>query len=172
MAWNSLPDFIRGILRAAQTVLGVYLKRTCSRVTIASSALSVLNDYALYKSTHSLTHSRWPCVESSYLSSGLRGRSRPARRCCTRTTLSLQSPSADEPPGRRQRRRPPTLCLATPRTVSCSATGTRPPPPSMRSRVLRRQLPVPLPPPPCFRDGRKALLTAAYRVDATLYRHL
>ena len=44
-----------GIQRAAQTVLGVYLKRTCSRVTSASSALGVLNDYALYKSTHSLT---------------------------------------------------------------------------------------------------------------------
>jgi len=38
-----------------QTVLGVYLKRTCSRVTSAPSALGVLNDYALYKSTHSLT---------------------------------------------------------------------------------------------------------------------
>ena len=35
---------------------GVYLRRTCSRVTSASSALEVLNDYALYKSTHSLTH--------------------------------------------------------------------------------------------------------------------
>jgi len=56
MAWNSLPDFIRGP-RAGQTVLGVYLKRTCSRVTSASSALGVLNDYLLYKSTHSLTHS-------------------------------------------------------------------------------------------------------------------
>jgi len=39
MAWNSLPDFIRGIQRAAQTVLGVYFKRTCSRVTSASSVL-------------------------------------------------------------------------------------------------------------------------------------
>jgi len=37
------------IQRAAQTVLGVYLKRTCSRVTSASGALGVLNDYALYK---------------------------------------------------------------------------------------------------------------------------
>ena len=46
-----------GIQRATQTVLGVYLKRTCSRVTGAPSALGVLNDYALYKSTHSLTHS-------------------------------------------------------------------------------------------------------------------
>ena len=43
--------------RAAQTVLGVYLKRTCSHVTSASSTTGVLNDYALYKSTHSLTHS-------------------------------------------------------------------------------------------------------------------
>ena len=43
--------------RAAQTVLGVYLKRTCSRVTSASSTIGILNDYALYKSTHSLTHS-------------------------------------------------------------------------------------------------------------------
>ena len=47
---------LSGIHRAAQTVLGVYLKRTCSRVTSASSALGVLDDYALYKSTHSLTH--------------------------------------------------------------------------------------------------------------------
>jgi len=47
--------FASGIQRAAQIVLGVYLKRTCSRVTSASSALGVLNDYALYKSTHSLT---------------------------------------------------------------------------------------------------------------------
>ena len=48
---------VSGIQRAARTVLGVYLKRTCSRVTSASSALGVLNDCALYKSTHSLTHS-------------------------------------------------------------------------------------------------------------------
>jgi len=46
-----------GIQRAAQIVVGVYLTRTCSRVTSASSAGGVLNDYALYKSTHSLTHS-------------------------------------------------------------------------------------------------------------------
>ena len=50
MAWNSLPDFIRDPM----TVLGVYSKRTCSRVTSASSALAFLSDYALYKSTHSL----------------------------------------------------------------------------------------------------------------------
>jgi len=45
---------LSGIQRATQTLLGVYLKRTCSRVTSASSALGVLNDYALYISTHSL----------------------------------------------------------------------------------------------------------------------
>ena len=48
---------LSGIQRAAQTVLGIYLKRTCSCDTSASSALGVLNDYALCKSTHSLTHS-------------------------------------------------------------------------------------------------------------------
>ena len=48
---------LSGIQRAAQTVSDVYLERTCSRVTSASSALAALNDYALYKSTHSLTHS-------------------------------------------------------------------------------------------------------------------
>ena len=47
------------------TVLGVYLKCTCSCVTSASSALGVLNDYALYKSTHSLTHSPRQRVTSS-----------------------------------------------------------------------------------------------------------
>ena len=50
------PGFYPGsIQRAAQTVLCVYLKHTCSRVTSASSALGILSDYALYKSTHSLT---------------------------------------------------------------------------------------------------------------------
>ena len=48
-------QILSGIQRAAHTVLGVYLKRNCSHVTGASSALGVLNDYALYKSTHSLT---------------------------------------------------------------------------------------------------------------------
>ena len=66
MAWNSLPS---GIQRAAQTVLGVYLKRTCSRVTSASSALGVLNDYALYKSTHSLSNSLARSVYPLYHSS-------------------------------------------------------------------------------------------------------
>jgi len=50
------------IQQAAQTVLGVYLKRTCLRVTSASSALGVLSDCALYKPTHSLTHSLQPVV--------------------------------------------------------------------------------------------------------------
>jgi len=54
MAWNSLPDFIRDPTSSTGCV---YLKRTCSRVTSACSALWVLNDYALCKSTHSLTHS-------------------------------------------------------------------------------------------------------------------
>jgi len=47
---------LSGIVRAAQTVLSVYLTRTCSRITDASSALGVLTGYALglYKSTHSL----------------------------------------------------------------------------------------------------------------------
>ena len=51
-----LSRILYGIQRAAKTVLGVYLKRTCSRdrPTSASSTSGVLNDYALYKSTHSL----------------------------------------------------------------------------------------------------------------------
>jgi len=43
---------LSGIQRAAQTVLGIYLKRTCSlrsSVTSASSALGVLNDYVLIR---------------------------------------------------------------------------------------------------------------------------
>ena len=39
---------LSAIQRAAQTVLGVYLERSCSRVASASSALAVLDDYALY----------------------------------------------------------------------------------------------------------------------------
>jgi len=50
-----LSRILSGIQRAAQSVLGVYLKRTYSRATSASSTLGILNDYALYKSTHSLT---------------------------------------------------------------------------------------------------------------------
>jgi len=52
---------LSGIQWAAQTVLCVYIKRTCSRITSASSALGVLSDYVLYKSTHSLTHSLTLC---------------------------------------------------------------------------------------------------------------
>ena len=54
---GTLFRILSGIQRAAQPVLGVYLKRTCSRDTSASSALGVLSDYALYKSTHSLSQS-------------------------------------------------------------------------------------------------------------------
>jgi len=50
---------LSGIQWAAQTVLGVYSSRVCSRVTSASSALGVLNNYVLYTNprTYSLTHS-------------------------------------------------------------------------------------------------------------------
>ena len=54
-ARNSLPDFIRDPTSTTDC-LGVYLKRTCSRDTSASSALGVLHDNVLYKSTHTLTH--------------------------------------------------------------------------------------------------------------------
>ena len=53
--WTSLPDFVRD--PASSTDCFRRLLKTCSRVTSASSALGVLNDYVLYKSTHSLTHS-------------------------------------------------------------------------------------------------------------------
>ena len=46
--------------RAAQTVFSIYLKSNCSHDTSASSALGVLNNYVLYKSMHSLTHSKTP----------------------------------------------------------------------------------------------------------------
>jgi len=52
-----LSRILSGIPRAAQTVLCVYLKCTCSHSS-ASSAIEVLNDNALHKSTHALTHSR------------------------------------------------------------------------------------------------------------------
>ena len=54
---------LSGIQRAAQTVLGVYLKRICSRVTSASSALVVLNDYALYSLTHSFSQLRLETIK-------------------------------------------------------------------------------------------------------------
>jgi len=52
---GTLSRILYGIQRTAQTVLGIYLKRTCSRDNSASSALGILNDNALYKSTHPLT---------------------------------------------------------------------------------------------------------------------
>jgi len=56
--YRSILLLLSGILRAAQSVLGVYFKRTSSRDTSASSARGrILNDSALYKSTLSLTHS-------------------------------------------------------------------------------------------------------------------
>ena len=54
MACNSLPDFIRDPTSSTDCFRRP-LKTYFSRVTSASSALGVLNDYALYKSTHSLT---------------------------------------------------------------------------------------------------------------------
>jgi len=61
--WHgTLSRILPGIQRAAQTILVyfyVYLKRTCSRVTSASSALGVLNENALYKSTNSPTTPEW-----------------------------------------------------------------------------------------------------------------
>ena len=56
MAWNSLPDFIRDPTSIIDC-LGVYLKRTCSRVTSASSAFGVLTIMRYTNPrTHSLTH--------------------------------------------------------------------------------------------------------------------
>ena len=52
MAWNALPDSIRDPTSCFRRLLKTYL---FARVTSASSALRVLNDYALYKSTHSLS---------------------------------------------------------------------------------------------------------------------
>ena len=56
MAWNSLPDFIRDPTSSTDCFRR-RLKTYRLRVTSASSALAVFNHYALYKSTHSLTHS-------------------------------------------------------------------------------------------------------------------
>jgi len=69
MAWNSLPDFIPGFNEQHRLFLGVYLKRTYSHDISASSALGILNDYALYN--HALTHSHslptHRCAEQSDL---------------------------------------------------------------------------------------------------------
>jgi len=68
------PGFLSGIQRAAQTVLGVYLKRTCSRDTSEPSALGVLDDCVLYKATHSIIHSlqneNGKCLEGSVWGGG------------------------------------------------------------------------------------------------------
>ena len=50
-----MPAGFRRHLVGKNLVYVFHLKRTCSRVTSASSGLGVLTDYALYKSTHSLT---------------------------------------------------------------------------------------------------------------------
>ena len=65
MAWNSLPDFIPGFNKQHRLFLGVYLKRTYSHDISASSALGILNDYALYNHALTLTHTR--CAEQSDL---------------------------------------------------------------------------------------------------------
>jgi len=57
------PGFYPGSNEQHRLFLGVNLKRTCSRIISASSALGVLNDYALYKSTHSLTTSLGKCAQ-------------------------------------------------------------------------------------------------------------
>ena len=54
MSLNSVPEFIRDPTSSIDCFMRLF---TCSRVTRASSALGVLNDYALYKSTHLLAHS-------------------------------------------------------------------------------------------------------------------
>jgi len=51
---------LSAIQRTAQTVLGVYLKRTCWRVISASSALGILNDYAAIQ-IHALIQFHKPC---------------------------------------------------------------------------------------------------------------
>ena len=61
MAWNSLPDFILDPTSSTDCFRRLFktylLARYVNGVTSASRAVGVLNDYALYKSTHSLTHS-------------------------------------------------------------------------------------------------------------------
>jgi len=78
-----------GIQRAAQTVLGVCLKRNCSRVTRASSALGVLTDmrYANPR-THSLhghgTYRRTDRQIAALRNASVMGGSRP---CTTRRKI-------------------------------------------------------------------------------------
>jgi len=58
MAWNSLPDFILDRTSSTDCFRRLFktylLARYVNGVTSASRAVGVLNDYALYKSTHSL----------------------------------------------------------------------------------------------------------------------
>jgi len=70
---GTLSRILSGIHRAAQTVLGIYLKRTCSCITSASNTLGVLNDYALYKSMQSLTQCYTVCIADRMQSVGLSG---------------------------------------------------------------------------------------------------
>ena len=62
MAWNSLPDFIRDPVSSTDCFRRLLKTYTCSHDTSASSALRVLNDHALYKSTHSFTYSLIPTM--------------------------------------------------------------------------------------------------------------
>ena len=54
MAWNSLPDFIRDPTNSRDCFRRLLKTYLFARYYSASSALGVLNDYALYKSTHSV----------------------------------------------------------------------------------------------------------------------
>jgi len=56
MAWNSLPDFIQDPTNSTDCFRRLLKAYTSLRDTSVSSALGVLDDNALYKSTHSLTH--------------------------------------------------------------------------------------------------------------------
>jgi len=57
MAWNSLSDFIRDPTSSTDCFRRLLKTYLFACYYSASSALGVLGDYALYKSTHSLTHS-------------------------------------------------------------------------------------------------------------------
>ena len=57
IAWNSLPDFIWDPTNSTDCFRPLLKTHLFARYYSASSALGVLNDCALYKSTHSLTHS-------------------------------------------------------------------------------------------------------------------
>jgi len=57
MAWNSLPDFIRDPTSSTDCFRRLLKTYLFARYYSASSALVVLNYYALYRSTHSLSHS-------------------------------------------------------------------------------------------------------------------